>query len=117
MSILEIYPSGDGIGQRAHLFVDFFGHKVAVLAFFCCHRVPRHGVDLCRHGPTFQSLHLHPLAGDNRHLARLQKDHPPGMFQDSRQVGGHEHLAFAQADHHAAGVADARGDDLIRFFG
>ena len=36
------------------------------------------------------------------------------MLQDGGHVGGDEHLPLADAHHHAAGVADAGGDNLIR---
>ena len=64
-----------------------------------------------------QGLALHAVAGDHRHLARFQEDHPAGVLQDGGDVGGDELLALAQADHHAAGVADAGRDDLVRLVG
>ncbi len=36
------------------------------------------------------------------------------MAQDGRNVGGDEHLIVARADHHAAGVAEPRGNQQIR---
>ena len=42
-----------------------------------------------------------------------QEDHAPGVGQDGGHVGGDEVLAVAQADGHAAGVAQAGGDQAV----
>ena len=44
--VLEIHPPGDGIGQRAHLLVDFLLHEMAVFALLGRDRVPGDAVDL-----------------------------------------------------------------------
>ena len=54
---------------------------------------------------------------DDGHLPRFEEDDAAGVLHDGRRVTGDEVLAIAQADHHAAGIADAGGDDLVRLIG
>ncbi len=67
--------------------------------------------------PALQRLHLHAAAGDHGHLAGFEEDHPAGMLENGGDIGGDEHLAFAQTDDHPAGIPDPGRDDLIRFAG
>ena len=43
-----------------------------------------------------------------------QKDHPLGVLQDGRHIGGQEGLSVTQAHHHATGVPDSRRHDRAR---
>ena len=113
----EVHPTGNGIGQTAHLLVDFLLHEMTVFPLLRRDRVPRHRGRLDLHGFTVQSEDLHPLPGDDRHLTVLQEDHSSRVLQYGRQVRGHKHLILAKADDHPAGVPQARRHDLIRFTG
>ena len=57
-AVVKIDSPGQCIVQRAHLFVDFFLHKVPVLALFGRHRIPGHGVNLIGNRFTLESLDL-----------------------------------------------------------
>ncbi len=61
-------------------------------------------------GLAVQRAEGRAVAGNDRHLAVFQEDHAPGMLEDGRHVGGDEHLAIAETDRHAAGVAQAGRD-------
>ena len=115
--VLEIHTPGQGVRQRAHLFVDFLLHEVAVLAFFSGGCVPGDGVDRGRYRRAVQRLHTDLGTGYHCHLARLEEDDLAGMFEDGRDVGSDEVFALAQTEHHPPGVPDAGADDFIGFVG
>ncbi len=106
-------PAGDGVGQRAHLFVDFFVHEVAVLALFGCHRIPGDLVGLDRKRSPFERLDGDAAAGNHGDLARFQEDHTAGVFEDRRQIRGYEHLVLTVTDHDPAGVANPGSHNFI----
>ena len=66
------------------------------------------------HLPGVERFHLHPLARHHRDLPRFEEDHLTGVLEDGRNIGGHVHLTITDADNDATGVANPRGDDLIR---
>ncbi len=105
LAAVEVHPPADGVGDGAGLLEDLLLHEVAELALGGRDRVIGDVVDLGRHRLAGQGLELHALARHHGHLAVLQEDHAPGVLQDGGDVGGDEGLAVAQADGHAAGVA------------
>ena len=66
---------------------------------------------------SFQCFDPHLIGSYHSHLARFQKDNLPSVLKDGRGVAREVILAFPQADHHAAGIPDACGYDLVRFIG
>ena len=65
---VEVHTSGQGIGQRAHLLVDFLLHEVTVFPFFGGDGIPRHAVDLGPDRRALERFHTDGVARDHRHL-------------------------------------------------
>ena len=85
-----------------------------VFAFGGADRIPGDFVDLRLDRRAVERLHADARRRDRRHLAAFEEDHPPGLFEDRRDVRGDELLALAQADGDAARVADAHRHQSIR---
>jgi len=50
-------------------------------------------------------------------LAGFQKGHLPGVLENGRDIRSDEHFPASHPDHHSAGVAQPRSDDLVRLAG
>ena len=114
-AFIEVHPPSQGVRQRAHLFMNFLLHEMAVLALFRCYRVPADVVLLCCYRTAIQILHAIRSTRHHCHLVRFEKYHRPGVIQNRRNIGGNEHFILAQANNHPAGIPNTSGDQFIRF--
>ncbi len=66
---------------------------------------------------TLEGLDRSAFTRDHGDLVAFEEGDLAGVLEDGGHIGGDQHFAFAEPDHHAAGVADAGGDDLVWFIG
>ena len=101
---LQRDAAAEGVGDRARLLVHLLEHEVPVAALLGHDRIPEDPHRLALHGLVVDRAQLDGARGDHRDLVVLQDHDVAGVGQDGRDVGGDEHLAAAEADHHAAGA-------------
>ena len=82
-----------------------------VAALFRLDRVPKNLLHLALDGRAFQVGELHPLRGQDGHIAIGQKVHHAGVVQDSRHIRGDKRFPLTHADHGRRPIA--RGHDGV----
>ena len=101
----HVFESQTDTEVIARLLVDLLLHEMLVLALGRRDRIPRHGRRPPIDRRAIQARYLGALGGQHRQLAILQEQHALRVIEDRRDIGCHEGLALAEANHHAAGVA------------
>ena len=105
--------SGQGVGHRLWLFVDFLKHKVVVAALFGVARVPVHVKDLLAGFTAGFVQYGDAVPGQDGDLVIIQQINLAGIFQDGRNVGGDVVFAFAETHDERAVLAD--GNHAVGF--
>ena len=96
---------------RLGLLEDLLEHEVLVRAAVVRLVAPLHGVRALVGRPIVERAGLVAAGVDHGDLAVVEIDDLLGVAHQRRDVGGDEHLALADADHHRAAVA--RRDDAV----
>ncbi len=113
-AVNEVDAARQRVGHGARLFVDLLLHEVPILALLCRDRIPGHIMDFRLDCSALERFDANGTCGDDGQLSGFKKHDPTRVLHDRRRIARDEVLAVAEADDHAAGIADARRDDLVR---
>ena len=110
----KIKPTAQGISEATPLLEDLFLHVVGKFTFFGGLGIPLNRYALFGQRCAGKIRVGDPIACQQRDLLIFQKGHLAGVLQQGRNVAGNKHFPLTQPNRNPAGIAQARGDQLIR---
>ena len=95
---ISVQATGHSVAHSLGLFIDFLQHEMLKAALFSSLGVPINLENLLADGSAIDILHPHALSGHSRDFAVAHDEGATGVVNNSRNIGGNEVFALAQAN-------------------